>query len=170
VLIFRILGVALVLLLIGDLIATFLYHVPEHVFGKYHLLIHHSPNRSFIRYAITNRKPQALVSGFFGFTPYLILIPCLWQLSPLGVILGLLLAEFHLIWRHSYQEEKGTRTPQIIDLICQKLCITTPERHWQHHLHIDSAYGDIFTFYDLPAQSWQKLLTNLRQKLKFSNY
>lgn len=153
-------------MLIGDFIATFLYHVPEHVFGKYHLIVHHSPNRSFIRFAIARKKPQVLISGFLGFLPYLLPIPSLWQISPLGVILGLLLAECHVIWRHNYEGE--AKTPEIVNQICQKLFITTPQRHWQHHLEVDSTYGDIFTFYDLPAQQWQKLLTSVQQKFKLS--
>jgi hypothetical protein len=42
--------VALLLLLIGDFLSTFLYHVPEHIFGKFHSLVHHGKNRSFIHY------------------------------------------------------------------------------------------------------------------------
>lgn len=61
-LIIKIVVIILLLLLIGDFIATFLYHVPEHVFGKYHLIVHHSNNRSFIRYAIAKKRPQALIS------------------------------------------------------------------------------------------------------------
>lgn len=167
-LIIKIVATTLLLLLIGDFIATFLYHVPEHVFGKYHLIVHHSNNRSFIRYAMAKKRPQALISGFLGFLPYIISLPCLWQISPLGVMLGLLLAEFHVIWRHSYAGEGDVKTPPIIVSICQKSFITTPERHWQHHLDADMAYGDIFTFYDLPAQYWQKVLTNLHQQLKLS--
>lgn len=150
--------VVLFLLMIGDFIATFLYHVPEHVFGKYHQIIHHSSNRSFIRYAITHKKPQVLMFGFLGVTPYIIPIPFLWHISPLGVILGLIMAEMHVIWRHN---EKG-KTPYRIVHICQILFITTPEIHQQHHQNINSAYGDIFTFYDNPAKIWLRILSNLR--------
>ena len=48
-LIIKVLVSALLLLLIGDFLATFLYHVPEHIFGKYHLIVHHNSDRSFIR-------------------------------------------------------------------------------------------------------------------------
>ena len=56
----RLLATASLLLLLGDFVATFCYHVPEHVFGKFHSIVHHSPKRSFIRYAIKNRQPIAL--------------------------------------------------------------------------------------------------------------
>ncbi len=150
--------VSLSLLMIGDFIATFLYHVPEHVFGKYHQIIHHSPNRSFISYAIVHKKPQVLICGFLGVTPYLMPIPFLWHLSPLGVIFGLMIAEMHVIWRHSTHK----KTPSAIANICQFMFITTPEIHQQHHDNINSAYGDIFTFYDNPARIWLRFLSNLR--------
>jgi Fatty acid hydroxylase superfamily len=149
--------IALFLLMIGDFIATFLYHVPEHVFGKYHQIIHHSSNRSFIRYAITHKKPQVLMSGFLAVTPYIIPIPFLWHISSPGVILGLIMAEMHVIWRHN----ENKKTPSIIVNICQIMFITTPEIHQQHHQNINSAYGDIFTFYNNPAKLWFKFLSNL---------
>ena len=33
--------VTVLLLIIGDFLSTFFYHVPEHVFGKFHTLVHH---------------------------------------------------------------------------------------------------------------------------------
>jgi hypothetical protein len=158
----QIILVAFFLLLIGDFLATFIYHVPEHVFGKYHTIVHHSPNRSFIRYAIASRCPQALIYGFLGFAPYLISLIFLWQISLGGAMLGLILAELHVLWRHSSEGE--SKTPPIIARFCSLICITTPERHWLHHKDSMSAYGDIFTFYDLPAQAWLKFLTSLRKK------
>jgi len=53
---FKIFLVFLLFLLSGDFIATFFYHVPEHIFGQYHALIHHSSNRSFIYYALVNKS------------------------------------------------------------------------------------------------------------------
>jgi sterol desaturase/sphingolipid hydroxylase (fatty acid hydroxylase superfamily) len=100
--ILKALAAAGLLLLLGDFVATFCYHVPEHVFGKFHSLVHHSPNRSFVRYALRTRQPLALVDGFFSAFPYLVFIPWLWRLSPVGVALGLSLAGSHVIWRHRF--------------------------------------------------------------------
>lgn len=162
--IFNAAWVALFLLLSGDFIGTFFYHVPEHIFGKYHNLIHHSNNRSFIHYAVLTRKPLVLFNGFLAAFPYLIFIPLLWGISPIGSILGLALAECHVVWRHISIAENPT--PVWISRICNQLCITTPERHSLHHQDANVAYGDIFTFYDRPAQAWYRVL--LLSKRKFS--
>lgn len=157
-------GVALSLLLLGDFISTFLYHIPEHIFGKFHTLVHHSPNRSFIHYAVLTRNPLVLLDGFLGAVPYFIFVPWFWTISPAGTLLGLLLGECHVVWRHTsilpYQ------TPRFIQRICNLLWITTPERHWLHHQNSRVAYGDIFTFYDKPAQAWFRILLSLRKTLK----
>ena len=36
----------LVVLIVGDAASTFLYHVPQHVWGKLHLRVHHDRSRS----------------------------------------------------------------------------------------------------------------------------
>ena len=160
----KILGIAFLLLLVGDFISTFCYHIPEHIFGKFHAVIHHSPNRSFVRYAIIKKNPWVLITGFFSAFPYLMFIPLFWMISPLGTILGLILGECHVEWRHL--SLKQWKTPPTLERICQLLWITTPERHWEHHRNSRLAYGDIFTFYDQPAQAWFKLLLRLKKKLR----
>ena len=157
-------AVALLLLLLGDFVATFGYHAPEHVFGKFHSIVHHSPQRSFVRYAIRNRKPIALIDGFLGAFPYFLFLPWLWSVSTVGVTLGLGLAELHVIWRHQFSE--NYQTPRFVQKICKLFCITTPERHWLHHQNPNLAYGDIFTFYGKPAQLWLKNLRLLRKKFR----
>ncbi|MCG8362613.1 MAG: sterol desaturase family protein [Pseudanabaenales cyanobacterium] len=157
-------AVALLLLLLGDFVATFAYHVPEHVFGKFHSIVHHSPQRSFVRYAIRHQKPIALIDGFLGAFPYFLFIPWLWGISNVGVTLGLGLAELHVIWRHQFSS--SYKTPSIIQQICKCFCITTPERHWRHHQNANLAYGDIFTFYGKPAQVWLKNLRWLRKSVR----
>ena len=159
-------SVAICLLLIGDLISTFLYHVPEHVFGKFHTAVHHSKNRSFIHYAVLTRNPLVILDGLLGALPYFIFVPWLWQLSAIGTILGLILGEFHVVWRHVSLLE--WKTPEPIVKICHIFFITTPERHWLHHKNANIAYGDIFTFYDRPAKAWLKALRLFRKKLKQS--
>ena len=152
----RLLATAGLLLLLGDFVATFCYHVPQHVFGKFHNIVHHSPNRSFVRYAIRTRQPIALIDGFLSAFPYFAFIPLLWQISPWGVGLGLILAEFHVIWRHQFSP--NYQTPHWLQIVCKVLCITTPERHWIHHCYGHRAFGDIFTFYGKPAEYWLKYL------------
>jgi hypothetical protein len=158
----KIVSVALGLLLSGDFISTFFYHVPEHIFGKFHCAVHHSPNRSFIRYAIAHKNPKVLIAGFLGAFPYLMFLPLFWIISPAGTILGLILAECHVEWRHLPLNH--WTTPPILERLCNVLYITTPERHWQHHRNSRIAFGDIFTFYDKPAQKWFKVLLKFKKK------
>ena len=42
--------------------------------------------------------------------------------------------------------------------------ITTPERHWLHHQDARVAFGDIFNFFDPPAQVWFKFLLTFKYK------
>lgn len=156
--------VALLMLLIGDFLSTFLYHVPEHIFGKFHILVHHSKNRSFIHYAVLTKNPLVLIDGLLGAVHYFIFIPSFWTISPSGTILGLLLGEFHVIWRHSSMLDY--QTPVWIERICNFLLITTPEQHWLHHQDGKVAYGDIFTFYDQPARAWFRTLLLLKKRLR----
>lgn len=151
---------AFIFLLIGDFLSTFFYHIPEHVFGKFPSLVHHSPNRRFQHYAVLSRNSLVIIDGLLGALPYLVLIPWLWGISPLGVILG----ELHIIWRH--MSSLDYKTPLFIATVCKVFCITTPERHWLHHQDARLAYGDIFIFFEFPAQVWFKFLLFLKQKFQ----
>jgi hypothetical protein len=159
---FKIIFVALLLLFIGDFLSTFLYHVPEHIFGKFHSLVHHSGNRSFLHYAVLTKNPLVLFDGMLGALPYVIFVPWLWQISPIGTVLGLILGELHVIWRHVSVIK--WKTPAPILNICNTLMITTPERHWLHHQDARVAFGDIFNFFDPPAQVWFKFLLTFKYK------
>ena len=123
----KIVAVSITLLLLGDFISTFFYHVPEHVFGKFHSIVHHGKNRSFIHYAVLTRNPLVVLDVFLGALPYFLFIPWLWQISPTGTIIGLILGELHVIWRHI--SVLNWQTPQLIQNLCNGLFITTPERH-----------------------------------------
>jgi hypothetical protein len=46
------------LLILGDFLSTFFYHVPEHVFGSLHLITHHSLKKNFRHYAILTLIPR----------------------------------------------------------------------------------------------------------------
>ncbi len=150
------------LLFLGDFFSTFLYHVPEHIFGKFHSLVHHSNNRSFLHYAILTKNPLVLLDGILGALPYFIFTPWLWQMSPIGTILGLIFGEIHVIWRHVSVIK--WKTPAFVLKICNTLMITTPERHWLHHQDARLAFGDIFNFFDPPAQAWFKILLSFKYK------
>lgn len=163
---FKAIAVAWLLLFWGDFFSTFCYHVPEHVFGNLHLKTHHSSKKNFRYYAILTLNMQVLLDGVLGALPYLLVSVGLWTFSPIGVILGLLFGQFHVWWRHI--SVMGWQTPKSIALLCQFLFITTPERHWLHHQKTNSAYGDIFTFFDLPAKGWLRLLRLLRFYLRCS--
>jgi hypothetical protein len=159
---FKIIVIALLLLFIGDFLSTFLYHVPEHIFGKFHSLVHHNGNRSFLHYAVLTKNPLVLFDGMLGALPYFVFVPLLWQISPIGTVLGLILGELHVIWRHVSVIK--WKTPAPILKICNVLMITTPERHWLHHQDARVAFGDIFNFFDPPAQRWFKFLLNVKYK------
>lgn len=160
----KVIIVAVLLLIVGDFLSTFFYHVPEHVFGKFHTLVHHGKNRSFIHYAVLSRNPLVILDGFLGALPYFIFIPVGWQISPIGTILGLALGELHVVWRHVSIID--WQTPKAIARCCQLCFITTPERHWQHHQNAQLAYGDIFTFYHVPAVAWMEFLLAIKKKYR----
>lgn len=152
------------LLLIGDFLSTFFYHVPEHVFGKFHNIVHHGKNRSFIHYAVISRNPLVLFDGFLGALPYFIFLPLGWHFSPAGTICAVVLGEFHVIWRHV--SVLNWKTPKLIVIFCNLLFITTPERHFLHHQNSRKAFGDIFTFFHSPAIIWMKFLLGLKKKYR----
>lgn len=162
----KLIYVPFLMLLIGDLLSTFLYHVPEHAFGKFHSLVHHSSNRSFIHYAVLSRNPLVLLDGIAGALPYVMFVPWFWQISLPGTIIGLILGELHVIWRHV--SILKWKTPQPVLWLCQLFFITTPEKHWIHHEDARVAFGDIFTFFDQPAQAWLAFLLSLKRRWKTS--
>ena len=148
----KIIFVAILLLLVGDFLSRFFYHVPEHVFGKFHSIVHHGKNRSFIHYAVLSKNPLVIIDGFLGALSYFLFIPLGWKVSPSGTILALILGELHVIWRHV--SLFNWQTPKVIAKLYKFFFINTPERHWQHHQNANLAYGDIFTFYHAPAIIW----------------
>ena len=159
--------VAWLLLFFGDFLSNFVYHVPEHVFGSLHLTTHHSWKKDFRHYAILTLNYQVLLDGILGALPYLLVAVFLWSFSPLGVVCGLLLGQFHVWWRHI--TALGWKTPKPLALICQYLFVTTPEQHWLHHQKPNQGFGDIFTFFEEPAKNWMRWLRLLRIYLRDSS-
>ena len=158
-----ILSVTGLLLLLGDLASTFLYHVPEHAIGRLHCRIHHEQKQTFQHYAVLSYHPLVLLDGFLGALPYIALAFVFWQISPVGSAIALLLGEAHVIWRHT--TKMGWRSPRWVVDACRRLGIVTPEVHWAHHENGMVGFGDIFQFLDAPAQRWLQWLLKLK-KLK----
>lgn len=149
------------LLFSGDFLSTFLYHVPEHVFGRLHLKTHHSAEQDFRHYAVLKPDGNVWLDGLLGALPYAVPSLFLCQISPVGVITGLILGQIHVVWRHT--SALGWQTPPVIRWFCQILRITTPEEHWIYHQKTTIGYGDIFTVFDLPARSWLRFLRWIRR-------
>ena len=152
------------LLLTGDFLSTFVYHVPEHAIGKLHCRIHHETKQTFKHYAVLSRHPLVMLDGLLGALPYIVFAFVLWPLSPVGTVLGLVFGEFHVVWRHT--TKMGWQTPEWIQKICNALWVVTPEAHWVHHENGAIAFGDIFTFFDKPARQWLRILIQLKQKIR----
>jgi hypothetical protein len=106
-----------------------------------------------------------LLDGILGALPYLLLTGIFWSVSPVGVVLGLLLGQLHVWWRHT--TALGWQTPKVIHWVCRILFITTPEQHWLHHQRPSIGYGDIFTIFEQPAKVWMRLLRILRVRFKY---
>lgn len=149
------------LLLLGDVASTFLYHVPEHAFGRLHCRVHHEKKQTFEHYAVLSRHPLVMLDGLLGALPYFVLAFAFWSLSPAGTIAALLFGEFHVVWRHT--TKIGWRSPNWAIALCRGLSIVTPEAHWAHHEDGAIAFGDIFSFLDMPARQWLRWLLGVKK-------
>ena len=152
------------LLLAGDFISTFLYHVPEHAFGRLHCRVHHEKKQTFQHYAVLSRHPLVMLDGLLGALPYVVLAVVLWPISPVGTVAGLVFGEFHVVWRHT--TKMGWQSPKWVQRLCHLCCVVTPEAHWVHHENGAIAFGDIFTFFDKPAQQWLRSLIKFKKQLR----
>lgn len=155
--VFSALAASLIVLLVGDFASTFFYHVPQHAWGKLHLRTHHDRRRSYWDHAVLSRDPQVLLDGFLGAVPYIVLALLCAVISVPGAILGLLLGQAHVWWRHT--TELGWRTPAWFVRIARAIGLVLPEDHDGHHRNPEIEFGDIFRFYDVPARA---LLVTLR--------
>ncbi|HET9031124.1 MAG TPA: hypothetical protein VFN49_13210 [Candidatus Aquilonibacter sp.] len=141
----------LIVLLVGDFGSTFFYHVPQHLWFTLHLRTHHDNRRSYWDHAVISWKPEVLLDGFLGAVPYLVVAALVWRISWPGAILGLLLGQLHVWWRHT--TELGWVTPKWALAIARPLQIVLPEDHNGHHQNPEIEFGDIFRFYDAPARA-----------------
>ena len=141
----------LIVIIAGDFASTFFYHVPQHIWFKLHLRTHHDRRRSYWDHAVISLNPAVLLDGFLGALPYLAIAAACWKLSPLGAVLGLILGQFHVWWRHT--TELGWKTPRWAVALTRPLAIVLPEDHDGHHRNPEIEFGDIFRVYDAPARA-----------------
>jgi len=149
----------LIVLLVGDFASTFLYHVPQHVWGKLHLRTHHDRRRSYWDHAVISRDPAVMLDGFLGAVPYIVVSLICCKISVLGAAIGLLLGQLHVWWRHT--TELGWKSPAAVRAVCRALSIVLPEDHDGHHRNPEIEFGDLFRFYDAPARKMLVLLRAL---------
>lgn len=149
------------LLLLGDVASTFMYHVPEHAFGRLHCRVHHEKKQTFEHYAVLSRHPLVMLDGLLGALPYIVLAFVFWPVSSSGTVAALLWGEFHVVWRHT--TKLGWKTPSWAIAICDQFGVVTPEAHWAHHENGAIAFGDIFSFLDRPAQQWLQWLLSVKK-------
>jgi hypothetical protein len=154
----------LTVLLIGDFASTFFYHVPQHLWFTLHLRTHHDNRRSYWDHAVLSTKPEILLDGFLGAVPYLIVAALVWPVSWPGALLGLVLGQLHVWWRHT--TELGWVTPAWARAIARPLQIVLPEDHNGHHQNPDIEFGDIFRFYDAPARALIAKLAPTSRRVK----
>jgi Fatty acid hydroxylase superfamily len=144
----------LVLLVVGDLGSTFLYHVPQHIWGRLHLRTHHDNTRSYWDHSVVSRDPEILLDGFLGAVPYLVIAALLALLGgpwALGALAGLVLGQLHVLWRHTC--ELGWSSPPWLVRFARATALILPEDHNGHHKNPDIEFGDLFRFCDAPARA-----------------
>jgi hypothetical protein len=152
----------LIVLVLGDLGSTFLYHVPQHVWGKLHLRTHHDRRRSYWDHAVLSRDLGVLLDGFLGAVPYMVLaLVCAW-ISIYGALAGLILGQMHVWWRHT--TEIGWKSPAWLVRLSRVIGLVLPEDHDGHHRNPEIEFGDIFRFYDAPARATIAWLRSLNPK------
>jgi hypothetical protein len=147
-------GSLAVLFVAGDFASTFLYHVPQHIWGKLHLRTHHDSRRSYWEHSIVSKDPQILLDGLLGALPYFAiaaLLSTLGRAAMFGAIAGLLLGHLHVLWRHTC--ELGWSSPPRLVRFARTFGLVLPEDHNGHHKNPDVEFGDLFRAYDAPARA-----------------
>lgn len=155
---------ALIVLVVGDLGSTFLYHVPQHVWGKLHLRTHHDRRRSYWDHAVLSKNPAILLDGVLGALPYIVLAALVARLSPVGAVAGLALGQLHVWWRHTC--ELGWKSPAWLVRLARIIGLVLPEDHNGHHIDPEVEFGDIFRLYDVPARhaiAWLRAISPRRR-------
>lgn len=155
----------IIVLVVGDLASTFLYHVPQHLWFKLHLRTHHDRSRSYWDHAVLSKDPGVMLDGILGALPYLAIAAPLCLFGPwsmAGALLGLVLGQLHVWWRHT--TDLGWVSPPWLVSIARPLAIVLPEDHDGHHRNPDVEFGDIFRFYDAPARAFMRSVRSLQRR------
>lgn len=155
----------LIVLVVGDFASTFFYHVPQHMWGKLHLRTHHDRKRSYWDHAVLSRSPAVLLDGLLGALPYIAIALACSTLSVAGAILGLVLGQMHVWWRHT--SELGWISPAWLVRVARVTGLVLPEDHNGHHVNPEIEFGDIFRFYDAPARNsiaWLRAISPRRRR------
>lgn len=142
------------LFVVGDLLSTMLYHVPQHIWGKLHLRTHHDNTRSYWEHSIVSVDPAIVLDGFLGALPYFVLAAVLTRFgtaATAGALLGLVLGQLHVMYRHTC--ELDWKSPAWLKRAAHVLGLVLAEDHNGHHKNPNSDFGDIFRFYDAPARA-----------------
>jgi hypothetical protein len=142
------------LFVLGDLLSTMLYHVPQHIWGKLHLRTHHDNTRSYWDHSIISIDPGILLDGFLGALPYFVLagvLACLGPAAAAGALVGLVLGQLHVMYRHTC--ELGWKSPAWLTRAAHAAGLVLAEDHNGHHKNPDADFGDIFRFCDAPARA-----------------
>jgi sterol desaturase/sphingolipid hydroxylase (fatty acid hydroxylase superfamily) len=106
-----------------------------------------------------------LLDGVLGALPYIAIAIPLCFLGPwaaAGAVLGLLLGQLHVWWRHT--TELGWVSPPWLVRLCGALQIVLPEDHDGHHRNPDIEFGDIFRFYDVPARAFLTYVRTMQRR------
>ena len=155
----------LIVLVVGDFASTFFYHVPQHLWGKLHLRTHHDRKRSYWDHAVLSRSPEVLLDGLLGALPYITIAVACSTLSVAGAILGLVLGQMHVWWRHTC--ELGWKSPAWLVRVARLTGLVLPEDHNGHHQNPEIEFGDILRFYDAPARhtiAWLRAISPRRRR------
>ena len=155
----------LIVLMVGDFASTFFYHVPQHVWGKLHLRTHHDRKRSYWDHAVLSRNPAVLLDGLLGALPYIAVACAASTLSIEGTLVGLVLGQLHVLWRHTC--ELGWTSPKPLVAFARVSGLVLPEDHNGHHQNPEIEFGDIFRFYDAPARAtiaWLRAISPRRRR------
>jgi hypothetical protein len=154
-----------IVLVVGDAASTFLYHVPQHAWGRLHLRTHHDRSRSYWDHAVLSKDPEILLDGILGALPYLVIAAFLCPISgwaAAGAVFGLVLGQLHVWWRHT--TDLGWRSPPWVVRLARLGSVVLPEDHDGHHRSPDIEFGDIFRFYDAPARAFLSYARSLQRR------
>jgi hypothetical protein len=155
------------LLVVGDFASTFLYHVPQHIWGKLHLRTHHDNTRSYWEHSIVSRDPHVLLDGFLGALPYIVvagILAAFGRPAALGALTGLVIGHVHVLWRHT-GEIGWVSSPRLIRF-ARATGLVLPEDHDGHHKDPNVEFGDLFRFYDAPARALLAYARDSRRRLR----